>query len=381
MDEALLHSSSWQAAVVRLRAEVGLPIGTEAVLDEWLVRHRDPLRDGVVKAFSAVATTEGLSLRYLNYFLACVLSHHDGGPQHHSGPDNVWFTTSPPSRAALRGDVTAADGYYRVTYAPWRASAEGMRWEPRTAPRAFSVAWPNEPYVSVDPEALEEARARVREELGEGLSWALIGGWAYGPADDFDAWQDGRRLLLPPDSPLAGKSYAELLGLRPDLVTLDSVVPVPFLTLPGAGLGPPDRVAVNFRSGAGFDDWRNPRVERDPSIDKMDRTLANRCEAMLQCVAGHPVLRRARGGAKRLPAPAPGGSFVSHLEELLRDRLRDEHAGLRDEAVRRITRSVERQVRREWTAQGQTPPTAPLRTWWRAIVTEWRAHRVSPPPR
>ena len=381
MDEALLHSASWNAAVVAIRERVGLPTGPEAALDEWLTTHRDPLQDAVVDAFTEVGTTEGLSLRYLNYFLACVLSHHDGGPQHHSGPHNIWFTTTPASRAALRGDLTAADGYYRITYAPWRAPAPGMCWKPRTAPRAFSVAWPNTPFAALYDGALAEARARVASQLHEPLGWFVVQGWAYGPADDFDAWQDGRRLLIPPDSPLAGKSYAELLGLRPDLLAADTVVPIPFLSLPGSGRGAPDQVALYFRGGAGFDEWRRPRVERDPSIDKVDRALADRCEAMLRCVVGHPSVTRVHGGRPRLSAPAPGGSFAHRLQELLEQKLSHETTALSRDEVRRMTKSVEQQARNEWKARGLALPDDHLGKWWDAIVADWRTHRRPRPPR
>ncbi|MDI6894845.1 MAG: hypothetical protein QME70_09620 [Bacillota bacterium] len=355
MDEGRIHTPLWTQAVEGLRKRFNMPIGPEHAIEVWLGENWPAFREAALKEYEELALAERLPLRYLNYFLSCVLSHHHGGTFPHSlPPERFRFNTSPPSMAAVQGSFYSADGYYRVEYIPRRGPApEEFAWEPVAAPRGFGVAWPNTLYVEVDNTALDMASAEVEQRLGEKLTWRLRPGYAYRLHDQ---WWDAPLLYGPA---VAGRTVREVLGLPPDVPVVEGVAPIPEVVLGD------DISVLDIQGGAPMDQWRQPRVEKDPTIDKQDNELAERCEKVIRFLAGNPALSGFLvGGRPRSVLRPPGAAY----EEYVRNEYRRELAKFRNQPPKdklvKIRKRVLKRAERLFPPEDRTPlPT----DWFKAV--------------
>lgn len=350
MDENRLHTSVWVELVNGVRREVGFPLATEAEIEAWLSANRDRLAVAVTKAYTDLAQVTGLSLRYMDYFYSCVLSHHHGGTIPHSvPPDHV------------PGVPFRRDGYYRVMYEPYRSQETGFNWKPVSPPRAFTVAWPNEPCAVLYRDVIDQVTKEVWERFGEKLHWFYRTGYAFGSSNDLDDWQDGPLLFGPG---VAGKSPLQVLNLSPNTSVMRTVVPIPIVGLPG------DNFWIGFGGGATFDRWRRPRVERDPIIDKEDRKRAARCQRVLEFIAGNPFLSGSLGGRPKKVTPAPGAAYEDYVKDQYRRELSKERDMPSPRRRRQIRKRVLRRAERHFPGVTHDLP----QDWYLAVEGEqpWR---------
>lgn len=341
MDERRLHLPAWIESVTRVRARVGMPIGNETEIESWLKTHWPMLREAVLEEFQKLAFDTSLPLRYINYFLSCVLSHHDGGTYPHSLPPGLSLPTLPQRAAALSGKLFAADGYYRVAYMPHRPKPPGFSWEPATAPRAFSVAWPNTP-CAFDEETLRRARTEVWERLGEQLTWFIRAGYAFLDTENAEEWRDGWLFYGPG---VEDRTPQEVLRLPKHGPVIRTVVAIPVVLFPNEAYG------IELRGGALIDVWRQPMVERDPAIDKQDREYAERCEKVIRFLAAGPLLPGLGRGRLPSTAPAPGSGYQRYVEEQYREELKKWNHRPPNRELKRMRKTVLRRAQRQFSPE------------------------------
>ena len=370
MDERRLHLPPWNEAVSRVRKKAGMPLGTEAEIDCWLESNLEALREAALDEFRELSMSIHLPLRYLNYFTACVLSHHDGGTFPHSLPLKAFFPVIPQREATLKGGFFTSDGYYRVNYSPRRPRPPGTSWEPVAPPRAFSIAWPNTPWrfamhpCEADWEVLEKISREVKERINEKIMWFIRPGYIFlDEREGEERWRDGWLFLGGPG--VAGRPIQDLLGLSKETPVMPTITPVPVVLLGG------DVVWPDIRGGALIDSWRQPMVERDPVIDKKDQELADRCEKVVRFIAGNPALSGIAGGRPPVAIPTPDGEYQKYVEEMYRGELQGLIDPPRQSTLRRIRKRVLRRAERHFPPERR----GPLKPGWHlAIEAEkpWR---------
>ncbi len=330
--EARIHTRAWVQAVEEVRRLTSMPASNEREIEEWLEANREVFKQVVVAAYRDLAWLVGLSARYLDYFVSCVLSHHDGGTFHHSLPN--WLAPG------LESALGSPDGYYRVVCSPRRpATPENMTWDAHPLPCAFSVAWPNIGYVGQpDETAMSCCEYLVRKRIGERLEWFLRNGYAYLDPHQEGQWRDAPLLC---GEGVHDKTIQEVLGIPADTLVVPTWTPIPYLYLENY------EYRFNIRGGAPIDPLARPRVERDPGIDPDDERLASRCNEMLRLLVAAPAISGAFGGRPVSTQPTPGAD----KETYARQQYVTELAKLRDtptesklfELRKRVTRRAERQ--------------------------------------
>jgi len=361
MNESRLHIKAWNEAMASTRNRVSMPLSNEVALDEWLKVHWPLLRDTALAEFEQMAASTGLSGRYIDYFIACVLSDHGGGTLRHSLPPEVGSRSDVPTRGVVQEVLFSSDGYYRVTYRPRLERPPGFRWEWVAPPRAFSVAWPNTGYhwPTDKDETLRIASSQnaaceiVLNRVGERLTWFHRQGWAI--ADRESGQLRDAPVLY--DEAVVGRTVQEMLGLPDDVLVVRTYSAIPLVNFAG------DTPQVYIRGGALMDRWRQPRVERDPSIDKADDALADKCEKVIQLLAGSLSGSGLIGGRTPTTRPSPGSSRREYAAQQYRKELGKLDHSPTERELWEIRDKVLRRAQRQFPAQEQ-----PFEDEWHRVI-------------
>lgn len=127
-----------------------------------------------------------------------------------------------------------------------------------------------------------------------------------------DVWYDGRLLAGPA---VEERSVHDVHNLPPDTPVLPTVAILPVVQFSANVMG------LFIGGGAAVSEWRRPRVERDPVIDKEDTNLADRCEKFIQILGADPRISGRDGGRVPEALPPPGAAYSDYVRHEYRKAL------------------------------------------------------------
>ncbi len=361
--ENRLHTPEWRKAVERARKELGFRPALEKDIDAWLEEYgRDKLVVKVARNYQDFQMEARIPRRFFMSYLACVLSHHSGGTIPHTLP----ATLLAPD---LQRHYDPPDPYFRVWYTPYLPSLENRNWQRVYPPLGFELCWPKSEFIRVATvytekhELVKEVDVPQVHVFLEGPGkWSRFVIINYGFLIDGKAIE-GRYMC---GEPIAGKSPQEIYGLPPGTPTSLTAAVIPFISPPGL------KASISLGPGAIIDEWLEPYLLRDLSMQKWEIEIADMLdESMAKLWLNRELLWR-QGGRPLMEQPPPGMAYSEWARELYRLYLTKERDTPSTEKRRRLRKKALRQAQREYPNTEQRDRLA--RGWWRQIEEDrpWR---------
>lgn len=350
--EARIHTPEWRVAVEQCRERLHLPLGDEATLNKWLLEvGRDAVVSSIGDGYQVLRAEQHLSARFLQYFAACVLSHHGGGTHPHSLPEDLLGPN------CLREPGRHPDPFFRHWFRPQLRPLGSGRWEPVAPPLGFEMCWPKLPLLQFiqDPSGeVEGPRFHITLNAPGNWSWEVIQNYVIFFPDGRVV--DGPYLYGPA---IAGKTPEEILDLPAGARAAATRAVVPLAVVPGlihaGSLGP----------GAVLE-WAEPFVKRDLMLEPTERRLAEQAEQSMERLwLSRGQQSRAPGRPRADTGPAPGASYAQRVRALYEEALRSEHYAPTDPRRAELRAQARRKAQREFpdpSARDKLP-----RHWWQAV--------------
>jgi hypothetical protein len=199
---------------------------------------------------------------------------------------------------------------------------------------------------------------KVKSIYHEGITWFMRYGYAFRKSPQDDQWWDSWLFYGPG---VAERPVHEVLGLLGTAEVLRTMCAIPVLTLPNKSY------QIYLRGGAPIDSWRQPHIETDPTIDKYDRQLADRCEKVMAFLGGNPVVAGRMVGRPAEPRSTPTVSYREFVAQEYRKECQAFGGPPRPGLRRALKDAVRKRAEKLYPPEMRTPLP---RNWHEPIEAE-----------
>lgn len=347
-----IKCSIWNTLASDIRKKIDFPIGNEKIIEDWLSveENKKKLMIEVLIGFNKLKSELGIPDRYINFFLSCVVSHHDGGTVHHSLP---WRLD--------RFFPVYSDGKFRVYYTPH--SDPCSSWERIHPPRAFTVIWPAIQYVKLYKDNLSKIREKVKDEFGYNITWLKLPGNAYTFKDE-ELWYD----LSTSNIQLRKEDIQDIIESSDYSVQQINTI----TCIPGFQIGDD----LRWGRPEGFYSCSNepPKVDPDKKImTEEDSELADECQRIIDFLSDGKYLSTRGRKPESKYIPEPDEEYEDYLKRLYRNVLTKRYEKEHDTSSYNLRRKLWRRIcklGRDYKDLGHFPKEVIADYHWKEEVEE-----------